>query len=86
MSKPKFVDLGGPHGLAEDQRITMIGNKAMLGEKVGVLIDGDKHEPGKVDRYIAKVLERFPGVEVTFRGPYFRDESVVAVTFERKRN
>ncbi len=86
MSKPKFIDVGGPKGLPEDQRITMIGNRAMLGEKIGVLIDGESESPGKVDRYIEKVLKRFPDVEVTFRGPYTKDHMIIAVTFERKRN
>lgn len=80
------MDLGGPGGLPEDQRITVIGNRAMLGEKVGVLVDGEQHEPGKVDRYIKKVTDKFPGVEVTFRGPYFKDGTVIALTFERKKN
>lgn len=94
MSKPKFIDVGGPEGLPEDERIKMIGNKAMMGAKVGVLLDphsinfhGEEVEdPEKIDRYIEKVLKRYPQLEVTFRGPYFKDGSIIAITFEKKRN
>lgn len=85
-SKINYVDVGGPQGLSESDRIDMIGTKAMLGNKVGVLIDGEKYDPGKVDRYIKKVMDKFRGLEVTFRGPYFKDESIMAVVFERKKD
>ena len=92
--KPPFVDVGGPDGLPEDARITMIGNQAMLGKSVGVLLDPcsltidgkEKDDPTKIDRYIEKVLKRYPQLEVTFRGPYFKDGSVVLIKFEKKRN
>ena len=92
--KIPYHDVGGPDGLPEDQRITLIGNQAMLGKSVGVLLDpcsinfkGEEvDDPGKIDRYIEKVLKRFPKLEVVFRGPYFKDGSVVLIKFEKKGN
>jgi len=91
---PNFVDIGGPDGLPEDARITMIGNQAMLGKKVGVLLDpysinfagNEVEDPEKIDRYITRVLEKYPKLEVTFRGPYFKDGSLTLITFEKKGN
>ena len=57
----KIVDVGGPRGLSEDQRITMIGNKAMTGQLVGVLVEDDGD---KIERYIKKVTDQFPAVEL----------------------
>ena len=68
------MDLGGPTGIPEDQRITIIGNKAMLGETVGVLVEDPPEDPGKPDRYIAKVIERFPGIELVYRDTYLKTE------------
>ena len=52
---------------SEDDRIAEIGNAVMSQRlKVGVFVDD---EPGKVDRYIKKLGERFPGIQVVFRGP-----------------
>lgn len=82
----EYIDVGGPDGLSEGDRITLIGNKAMMGLSVGVLVDGEDFDPGKADRYIAKVLEKYPMLEVTFRGPYFKDGSVIAIKFEKKGN
>lgn len=94
MSKKPFIDVGGPDGLPEEARIIAIGNQAMLGQIVGVLLDtcsldiqgNEVDDPGKIDRYIEKVLERYPKLEVTFRGPYYKEGSVVLVKFEKKRN
>jgi hypothetical protein len=52
--------------LPEDTRIDLIGKTAMQQrKKVAFVTDAD---PGKADRYIAKLLERFPGLEVLNRG------------------
>lgn len=50
----------------EDERIRQIGEKCMR-EKfvVGFIVDD---EPGKADRYIRKLQERYPGIRVTYRG------------------
>ncbi len=51
--------------LPEDVRIDLIGKTAMQQRKtVAFLTDA---EPGKADRYISKLLERFPGIEVLSR-------------------
>lgn len=57
-----FVDLAGPDGLPEDERITIIGRTVMLqGQVVAVTVDT---EPGdsKAHWYRKKLLERFPGI------------------------
>lgn len=59
---PSFVDLGS---LDEDARIDAIGNATMRDRKtVGFVTD---NEPGKAERYIAKLKERFPGIVVVAR-------------------
>lgn len=68
-------------GMAEDDRIRMIGNtcQARPGEKIGVIVERveeAQHAPkgeviregGKGDRYIRKMEALFPMVEVEFRG------------------
>jgi hypothetical protein len=57
--RPIAVDL---HTLKEDERIQAIGNAAMTGQVVGVIIE--KKLPQKIARYKAKLLERFPSVEL----------------------
>lgn len=63
-----FVDIGGPSGLPEDERIRLIGEKAMLGGVVAFITDAD---PGKADRYVSKLLKLFPQLRVVdrFDGP-----------------
>lgn len=69
MKKPKnpvYADLGD---FEEDQRIGTIGLAAMAhGQTVAFVTDDD---PGKADRYIRKLKERFPGISVIerFNGP-----------------
>lgn len=60
MKKPSgFADL---HELSEDQRIEVIGRTVVeMGKTVGVVVDD---EPGKAERYIRKLRERFPGAVV----------------------
>lgn len=50
----------------EDERIHQIGQKAM-GERltVGFITDS---EAGKAERYIKKLIERFPGIRVISQG------------------
>ena len=51
----------------EDERIRQIGDKVMRERlTVGVLTDS---EPGKAERYIAKLKERYPGIRVVYQGP-----------------
>lgn len=61
--KPEaFVDL---HRLSEDERIAHIGHMVTEhGKTVGVCVDDIN---SKVDRYIKKVLGRFPGVALLDR-------------------
>lgn len=46
----------------EDERIRQIGEAAMAQRKIVGFITDDK--PGKADRYIAKLRERYPGIHV----------------------
>lgn len=55
------------HKLPEDDRITLIGERATKGERIAVLLERD--EPEKIDRYIRKVTERFPHVRLIAKGP-----------------
>jgi len=62
MRKPKYADLGD---FEEDKRIDIIGDAAMrLKQTVAFITDAD---PGKADRYIAKLKARFPGIVVLGR-------------------
>lgn len=72
-----FVDAAD---LAEDKRITMIGETAMkTGGKIGFVTDSD---PGKAERYIKKLLTRYPQLTVIGRcdGP---TEGMVTVSVQR---
>lgn len=60
---PKYYDLGDEE---EDARIEKIGNAAKGGGKIAFVTDDD---PGKAERYIAKLKERFPGIVVLERHP-----------------
>lgn len=60
---PQYLDIADHD---EDDQIQMIGKTAMgLKKKVGFVTDS---EPGKADRYIKKLQERFPGIVVLSRG------------------
>lgn len=50
----------------EDTRIRLIGEKTMSEKMVVGFVTDD--EAGKADRYITKLLERFPGIRVIGRG------------------
>lgn len=66
--------------LPEDQRITIIGQTAMKGGVIAVCVDAD---PGKADRYVRKLLTRFPELEEVerFAGPV---AGVVTVKVRKK--
>ena len=50
----------------EDERIRQIGEKAMVSKlTVGFITDS---EEGKADRYISKLMARFPGIRVIYQG------------------
>lgn len=55
----RFQDL---FQLAEDDRITQIGNAAMANNRVAFFTD--VHPVDKVERYIAKIRKRFPRLRV----------------------
>lgn len=64
----KFLDVGGPTGLPEDDRIDLIVEylkKLGVGRTVAVLVDD---EPGKADRYIKKIKEKYSRAEVKSQG------------------
>lgn len=57
------------HSMSEDERINHIGNSVMAsGLLVGICTDD---EPGKPERYIKKLTERFPKIKIieTVKGP-----------------
>ena len=63
MGKPPFIDLGD---CEEDQRIDTIGHQVMVHHRiVGFITDADE---GKADRYIRKLKEKFPRIQVLARG------------------
>lgn len=61
MSKTPMVDL---HNLSEDDRIDVIGKIVEQDKTVAIMVDD---EPGKPQRYISKVIERYPNVMVLDR-------------------
>lgn len=63
---PKFEDYGGPEGLAEDERITQIGCRAMLGNKVGFFVDSQPPGQAKAKRYKEKLLKQFPSLKIIY--------------------
>jgi len=69
------------HRLDEDRRIAMIGEAASKGGKIGFHVDD---EPGKADRYIEKLLKRFPHLKVEnrFKGPTPGVETVIVIRME----
>ena len=71
-----FIDVAD---LYEDERIRQIGETTMalpVGKTVGFVTDD---EEGKADRYIRKLLKRFPELQVKsrFDGPVANTVSVV---------
>lgn len=63
MKKPMYADLGD---ISENNRIDLIGHRVVdHHEQVAFMVDDD----AKADRYIAKLLKKFPGVSVKTRGP-----------------
>lgn len=66
MKPTGYADL---HSFDEDQRIGIIGNHVLkTGATVAVLVDD---VPGKAERYIRKMRERFPTIVMLeqFAGP-----------------
>lgn len=60
-----FADLCN---LSEDQRINVIGNYVLTldyGKDIVVAVDDI---PGKRERYISKLLEKFDGIEISEQG------------------
>lgn len=63
---PPFFDA---HNLPEDTRIELIGQTVMklgAGRTTGVCVDD---EPGKPERYVKKLTEKFPAVKVLSQSP-----------------
>jgi hypothetical protein len=71
----------GIHALEEDKRIALIGEAASKGQRVAFHVDD---EPGKADRYIEKLLKRFPHLKVDnrFKGPTPGVETVIVIRME----
>lgn len=60
--RPQYVELSGE---PEDERIEVIGRVVMENNKtIAFMTDAD---PGKADRYIKKLKQRFPGIRVIER-------------------
>lgn len=75
---PKYMDAAD---LEEDKRIQIIGESAMAGGKIAFHVDD---EPGKADRYIQKLLTKFPELKVKsrFMGPVDGVETVIVIKME----
>jgi hypothetical protein len=69
------------HLLDEDTRIDLIGQKAMQGGKIAFQTDD---EPGKPERYIKKLLTKFPElkIESRFQGPVEGVVTVIVIKME----
>jgi hypothetical protein len=67
--------------MTEDRRITMIGETAMKGGKIAFCVDD---LPGQADRYIEKLLTKYPQLQVVqrFKGPTPGVESVIVTRLE----
>lgn len=61
--KPKYADLAD---LPEDERIPLIGKRAMAGEVVAFIVDD---EDGKLDRYLFKLFTLFPDLILVGKWP-----------------
>ena len=75
----RYVDVSA---LEESTRIAAIVAELRKGQKVGVMVDD---APGKVDRYVRKILQESPTSRLLMRGP-FGTPGVVALTFGPKLN
>ncbi len=63
--KIPYADLAGMQ-MGEDDRIRVIGTKVTKERViVSVLVDD---EPGKMERYIKKLKDRFPGIRIGAKG------------------
>jgi len=74
----KYADVAD---LEEDKRIDIIGEHAMQKLKVAFCVDD---EPGKADRYIKKLLTKFPELTLKerFLGPTPGVETVIVIKME----
>lgn len=70
--------------IPEDQRIEFIGEAAMAGNATAFCVDD---EPGKPERYIEKLLAKYPKIRITdqFKGPVAGVVTVKLIV-EEKRN
>jgi hypothetical protein len=61
-----YIDL---HSIDEDKRIDTIGHAVMVHRSIADVITDA--EPGKAERYIAKLKAKFPGIQILerFDGP-----------------
>jgi len=62
--KPKFADIAN---LDEDRRIDVIGQAAMMAPGKTVAFVTDDQPASKADRYVRKLLTKFPALEVLAR-------------------
>lgn len=60
-----YTDLAS---LPEDERIDVIG-RSVMEQKLTVAFFVDSDPPEKADRYIQKLVERFPGICIKDKGP-----------------
>lgn len=77
MKKPFYQDLGD---LDENSRIDKIGHYITAHKKVvGFIVDKGEECEGKGDRYIKKLLEKFPEVKFIERadGPVKNSEIII---------
>lgn len=71
-----MTDYKDLHDLDEDERISVIGKRAIAGERVAFMVDDDGE---KADRYCRKLREKFPRIVLSreYKGPV---KGVVTIT------
>ena len=78
MSPRAMIDL---FKMSEDERITLIADMILTGNRVPLILEDEKLAPGKIQRYIDKVRLLVPSVKAeVVAGPV---ENVSTVTFEK---
>lgn len=73
--------------LLEDDRIRLIGEatlKLAPGRMSAFLVEDEKTEPGKADRYVEKLTKAFPTLEVVDRFPHPVVANVTCVRVRRQ--
>lgn len=63
-----------------EEQIQVIAQAVKCGAKTGVVVDDD----AKADRYLKRLKELCPGLEVKFRGPVIKGKAPILMTLQLK--